>query len=299
MRLFFVLILASALQPSPVDAQPPNPNNVFGKYEQAFWQERDGLPQNSVLSIEMTRDGYIWIGTYEGAARFDGARFSLFKSSDTVGIGNSLIYDLLETRDGTLWLATYGGGISKYADGRFTQYTKREGLSSDFTSTLFEDRAGILWIGTDGGGVSSFHDGRFTSYTTKDGLPSDQVRGFADDGEGGLLAATSAGIGRISKGRVIRYEGSVEIATADLHTMARTRDGALWVSRRPSGLFRTTAQGTIRFGQDEGLTASFIETIFEDRDGDVWLGSSAGLFRYAAGRFERYGSEGGLPAERV
>lgn len=296
--VLILAILADALQPNPAAAQPPNPNNVFGKYEQAVWQERDGLPQNSVISIEMTRDGYVWVGTYEGAARFDGARFSLFKRSNTSGIGNSLIYDLLETRDGSLWLASYGGGVSRYADGRFTQFTERDGLVNDFAITLFEDRSGTLWIGT-AGGVSSFHAGHFTSYTARDGLPGDLVRGLADDGEGGVLAGTSGGIGRIAHGRVMHYAAAPEIARLDVRAMARTRDGALWVSYRPNGLFRIDAAGAVPLGRAQGLGTDFIDTIFEDRDGDVWLGSPAGAFRYTAGRFERYGSDSGLPAERV
>jgi ligand-binding sensor domain-containing protein len=65
-----------------------------------------------VLAITKTRDGYLWLATYEGAARFDGARFTLFNASTTPGIGNSFVNALLETRDGHLWLATFGGAGS-------------------------------------------------------------------------------------------------------------------------------------------------------------------------------------------
>ena len=146
---------------------------MFGRYQQLKWQERDGLPQNTVLAIATTRDGYLWVGTYEGAARFDGVRFTLFNPSTTTGIGNSLVAALLERRDGDLWLATYGGGVSRLSGGHFTQYAVRDGLSSDFTTCLFEDHAGTLWIGTDGGGVSAFSRGHFTSYTTRAG-PAEQ-----------------------------------------------------------------------------------------------------------------------------
>ena len=117
-----------------------------------------------MLAIATTRDGYVWMGTYEGAARFDGVRFTLFNPSNTTGIGSSQVMSLLERRDGELWLATYGGGVSRLSAGRFTQYAARDGLSSDFTTCLFEDRLGTLWIGTDGGGVNAFSRDRFTAY---------------------------------------------------------------------------------------------------------------------------------------
>ena len=105
---------------------------MFGRYQQINWQERDGLPQNTVIAIATTRDGYLWLGTYEGAVRFDGVRFTLFNPSTTTGIGNSFVTSLLERRDGDLWLATYGGGVSRLSGGQFTQYAARDGLSSDF-----------------------------------------------------------------------------------------------------------------------------------------------------------------------
>ncbi len=127
-----VILLASAFWTAGANAQSMSGTRVFGRYQQTLWQEREGLPQNTVLAVTKTRDGYLWLATYEGAARFDGVRFTLFNASNTAGLGNSKVNELLETRDGDLWLATFGGGISRLAGGRFTPYTSRDGLSSDY-----------------------------------------------------------------------------------------------------------------------------------------------------------------------
>ena len=66
-----------------------------------------------------------------------------------------LVYSIVERRNGDIWFATYGGGVSRFADGRFTQFTTRDGLSNDYATCLREDRIGALWIGTVGGGVES------------------------------------------------------------------------------------------------------------------------------------------------
>ena len=133
MRYIIYLIIASTCWPAGATAQPAS-RNVFERYQQFNWQERDGLPQNTVLAVAATRDGYLWLGTYEGAARFDGVRFTLFNPSTTTGIGNSLVTALLERRDGDLWLATYGGGVSRLSGGQFTQYAMRDGLAGDFAT---------------------------------------------------------------------------------------------------------------------------------------------------------------------
>jgi len=77
-RHIIVLIIANTFWAAGATAQPMSRNNVFGRHQQFNWQERDGLPQNTVLAVATTRDGYVWVGTYEGAARFDGVRFTLF-----------------------------------------------------------------------------------------------------------------------------------------------------------------------------------------------------------------------------
>jgi signal transduction histidine kinase/ligand-binding sensor domain-containing protein len=295
-----VLIIALTLCADRATAQSMSRSDVFGRYQQVNWQERDGLPQNTVLAIATTRDGYVWMGTYEGAARFDGVRFRLFNPSNTTGIGNSFVTSLLERRDGDLWLGTYGGGVSRLSGGRFTQYASRDGLSTDFILCLFEDHAGTLWIGTDGGGLNAFSRGRFTVYTIADGLPSNLVRAIVDDGRGGLLVGTSRGMARIVDGRVSAYEGRADVAHADISMLARPSDGSLWVASRMPGLYRVDAHGVTEFGSDHGFANDRAESLFADEEGRMWVGTSnRGLFRYSLGRFERYASADGLPGERV
>jgi signal transduction histidine kinase/ligand-binding sensor domain-containing protein len=299
-RHIIVLIIANTFWAASATAQSLSPNSVFGRYQQLNWQERDGLPQNTVLAVATTRDGYLWVGTYEGAARFDGVRFTLFSPSTTTGIGNSFVTSLLERRDGNLWLATYGGGVSRLAGGRFTQYAMRDGLSSDFIWCLFEDHAGTLWIGTDGGGVNVFSRGRFTPYTIAQGLPSNLVRAIIDDGSGGLLVGTNRGIARITDGRVSPYEGRADVAHADISTLARPPDGSLWVATISGGLYRVDSHGVTEFGPDHGWTNDRVESLFADEEGRMWVGATnQGLFRYSAGRFERYAPSDGLPGARV
>src|SRR5688572_28300989 len=90
------------------------------------WQQPQGLPQNTVLAVIQTRDGYIWVGTKGGVARFDGVRFKTFDDRSKTELLDSEVQALLEGDDGSLWVGTYGGGLSRYKDGRFTTYTTRD-----------------------------------------------------------------------------------------------------------------------------------------------------------------------------
>lgn len=135
-------------------AQGLDPRKSITQYSHDVWQAEDGLPQNSVAAIVQTRDGYIWLATQEGLARFDGVRFTVFGKKNTKEIGHSDIRALHEGRDGSLWIGTGGGGLARLKDGRFTAYTTKEGLSGNIVRSLCEGRDGSLWIGTDGDGLS-------------------------------------------------------------------------------------------------------------------------------------------------
>ncbi|HEU5069980.1 MAG TPA: two-component regulator propeller domain-containing protein, partial [Verrucomicrobiae bacterium] len=115
-----------------------------------FWGTEAGLPQNTVTAIEQTRDGYLWLGTHDGLARFDGVRFEPFGLEH--GLQSVDITTLLEDRAGTLWVGTYGGGLGRWHEGRIETIPyagHQPGLAS--INCLAEDGTGRLWVGTAGG----------------------------------------------------------------------------------------------------------------------------------------------------
>src|ERR1700720_1247414 len=77
------------------------------------WQVEQGLPQSSVTSIVQTRDGYLWLGTFNGLARFDGVQFKVFNPNNAPGLPSSRILQLFEDRRGTLWVGTEEGSVAR------------------------------------------------------------------------------------------------------------------------------------------------------------------------------------------
>ena len=82
------------------------------------WQIADGLPQSTVQALARTPDGYLWIGTQEGLARYDGARFAVFEPGNESAIPNKDITALHIDKAGTLWIGTRSG-LAVFAHGRF------------------------------------------------------------------------------------------------------------------------------------------------------------------------------------
>jgi signal transduction histidine kinase/ligand-binding sensor domain-containing protein len=98
-----------------------------------------GLPNSSVTAIAQTPDGYLWVGTYDGLARFDGERFTKFYPENTPGLRNARIRRLAVTEDGTLWISAHDGSITAYRQGNFTLEWPGEALA-DSAASLISDR---------------------------------------------------------------------------------------------------------------------------------------------------------------
>lgn len=135
---------------------------AFAQYHFEHWTTETGLPQNTVRDMVQTRDGYIWIATLGGLARFDGRRFTVFTKVTQPEMRSNRITVLHEDRAGQLWIGTEEGGLLRYDNGAFTSWTNKDGLPGNFIDRLDEDDAGTLLIFTDQGAVQ-WREGRFTA----------------------------------------------------------------------------------------------------------------------------------------
>jgi ligand-binding sensor domain-containing protein len=124
------------------------------------WTTDTGLPQDSIMALLQSRDGYVWMTTRAGLVRFDGIRFRVFDRANTPGITSNAfsVFNLIEDRQGGLWAGTWSGGAVRYHDGKFTSYTTKDGLPNNAVVRIDEDSEGAIWIFTNPG-LSKWKDG--------------------------------------------------------------------------------------------------------------------------------------------
>jgi ligand-binding sensor domain-containing protein/serine phosphatase RsbU (regulator of sigma subunit) len=123
------------------------------------YSNQDGLPQNSIYAITQDYLGYIWIGTEDGLARFNGYGFEIYKNNpaDSNSISNNVIIALFEDSRKNLWVGTAYGGINIFDSTR--QHITRlmhnpdnpNSLISNRIQDIKEDHQGFIWVGTDQG----------------------------------------------------------------------------------------------------------------------------------------------------
>ena len=109
------------------------PGRRITQYPERAWTVDQGLPQNTVNVIRQTRDGYVWLGTEGGLARFDGVRFTVFTAADTEALPDGYINALLEDRQGRLWIGSWEG-LTVYDHGRFERFSELSKISNSVFS---------------------------------------------------------------------------------------------------------------------------------------------------------------------
>ena len=218
-RVLLGLLLATA-----GSAWALEPDKAPRQFPHRAWQTADGLPQNSVLSLAQTPDGYLWGGTWEGLVRFDGVRFTVFDKTNTPALQGRNIHDLAVDRDGTLWIGLEKG-LVRMREGVFHPVVPPEGTVLAHPQKLLATRDGSLWIATAEHGLTRLAEGRFQTWRKADGLASDEPLALAEDASGGLWVASTGGLQRwdgTAWTAPLPFEGGPQVA---VRLLAMDRDG--------------------------------------------------------------------------
>jgi ligand-binding sensor domain-containing protein/signal transduction histidine kinase/CheY-like chemotaxis protein len=293
-------LLAAALATAfSLDAHALDPAKHLTQFPRRVWLTADGLPDVQVQTILRSREGYLWVGTMRGLARFDGLHFTTFDRRTTPALGGDSIWALLETRDGTLWVGALGG-LSRYKDGRWTAVTRADGLGNEQITALREARDGSVWIGTESGLYRTRPGGRVEAVTTKDGPLDEHVHDLLEDPDGTLWIGTSeTGLVRINASGVRRYTTRDGLVGNDVRCLSRGPDRALWIGTR-QGLSRYDGAHFRNYGKKDGLSNEYVHSLAWDGQGALWIATGGGgLDRMVDGRFSVLNSPPGLARDDV
>jgi signal transduction histidine kinase/ligand-binding sensor domain-containing protein/CheY-like chemotaxis protein/HPt (histidine-containing phosphotransfer) domain-containing protein len=252
-----------------------DPSLQPSQYIRDEWQNREGLPQNAVDSIARTPDGYLWIGTEEGLARFDGVRFVVFDRTNEPAFPSNYIRVLHVDRAGRLWIGTQDGMVV-LENGRFKSYNAVSGLEHAPIRAILEDASQRLWIGTDGGLVE-INRGRGQVFGKADGLRDDNIRALLEDRGGVIWVATATGGLHRFNGKAfesVQVQRGVAAVDPVLAMFADT-DGVLWFASATGALYRKTGD-QVDVVATPGQLGSAVRALTRDHDGNLWIATDGG-----------------------
>src|SRR5205807_3212648 len=165
------------------------------------WQSDDGLPNNTVFGLAQTADGYLWIGTASGLARFDGIHFEDFSPTNFVAPPNRGTMVMLRGRDGGLRLAMDRGAVVWLEGGESRALAAGTDLPNLIPNGLAEDAEGGLWIAYRGGAVCRIKESKVVSFTARDGLPAGpDICALTSDNQGRIWFAKAGHLGAVRNG---------------------------------------------------------------------------------------------------
>jgi ligand-binding sensor domain-containing protein/signal transduction histidine kinase len=223
------------------------------------WTTEQGLPQNTVLCLLQSSDGYLWAGTLDGLARFDGLKFTVFDQQNTPALQNQAVLALAEQPAGCLWIGTRGG-LVRYCNRVFSPVAL--GTGEVAVRAICARRAGGMWLGTDLGPVR-LENGNvswctnypgFDMYGARQGARCRMVNSLIEDEGGTLWLGDDRGLVRLRPGAQ-----EFEIVYAPEPTLGSRGQGA--------------------------------NAVVADRKGGIWFGNSQGLYRFFREKLECHRSE--------
>jgi len=312
------------------------PDQTLTQYGYDVWTTDDGLPQNSVRALVQGPRGYLWLGTYEGLALFDGVKFRAF-TPHSGPMPEKNISALLRDAAGNIWIGTFGHGVYRIdRQWRVSHWTTSEGLSSDNIrafvaekqaiwvasrrgldrivdgqaehqsgwpmtvrpmTSLFLTSGGNLWAGADGDGLFQRTPGSWTKWTTRDGLPGNRISAIVGDGGDGLWIATwGNGLTHFDGAHFETLTTHQGLANNLVLRLLLDSHGVLWIGTYGGGIQRLLNAHLESFGQSSN---GFVHSLLEDREGTLWFGTSGGLNRFRDGKFLTYSKSEGLAGKFI
>jgi ligand-binding sensor domain-containing protein len=249
-----------------------------GEYLVETWDTSSGLPQNTVRAIAQTPDGYLWAGTENGLARFDGVRFENFVRENTPALPDPNVESLLLDSPGKLWVGTTGHAASW--NGRTLTEAEWPLLASDWPNQCLVSRTNELFFATIQGCVihgiiSESGQWRWTS-----SRPAGQCI-FAVDAQSQIWRLT--GNGRLWR-MVELQPQSVQIsgAAGRINTMATDAASNLWLGAEHQ-LLRQDGEKFSPISPPPGEKDFLVTELFPTRDGAIWVMANGHLWKLKNG----------------
>lgn len=247
----------------------------------------DGLPNDTINAIRMDPRGYLWVGTQNGAARFDGRRFTVVDMPDPTV---NYVRDVLPLEDGTVWFARQSGGVVRLADGAMTTFENVDGEPLGRINALYafsREGATLLYAARHSGAIARWDGARWSKVP----CPDESTRAWkllatsALDGTTRLLAATEQGLLVLDGERFTKASLPPGTPSAPLNNLIETsgKDGpSLWIGAYGAGVLRVRGGRLERFDAAAGLGSNLVTSLVatDGPDGPtVWVATRGGLAR--------------------
>ncbi len=317
--MLLAMLVAVAATAAPAAADTLDARRPLSDLPSNTWAIREGLPHHHINDLAQTPDGSLWIATFEGLVRYSGTDFRVLRDDADSALPDFAILGLAVTADGGLLVTTAGRGLALWRRGEWIGLPAIATDRDDRIEAAAIDAAGRLWIASRGRGLGRVDAAG--ALVRVSGMPAGRVFSLREDGEGRMWVGGAFGLVRVEgdaarpflpedgfPGGLVRAllplpDGRMAIASGAgvfvgdevgfrpldprlagvaSRDLALGPDGSVLVATGLDGLLRLTPGGELqRFDESNGLLSNRVTALLNDRDGDLWIGTTAGLQQLA------------------
>lgn len=254
------------------------------------------LGHDMIRALMKDRAGIMWISSAQGMFSFENGKLvpAIGPAPDTT----FQPYCLLEDRAGNLWASIGNGKVLCRQSGEWRCYDQSMGLPFAYITSLAEDAKGTVWAGSLDAGLYYFHADRFYRVPELSGLSDNAIRSLLPDREGDLwVGYRTTGFDRLAPRKLITLGSRQGLTNDYVRSVAEAADAQLWVGTTGGGIYREY-DGELRLLTNVPYNSGypFVETVLAARDGSVWWGGTASLFRWKDGRTIEGYTRGNIPS---
>jgi diguanylate cyclase (GGDEF)-like protein len=330
-RLWVTALLAYALLALPSAANAIPSGLPLRTLAHQNWDTEAGLPQESVLALAFDHDGFVWIGTENGLAKFDGSQFQIFQEKDASALKSNWINSLYVDHAGRLWVGT-NKNLAVYQDSSFRGMTA-DGKEVGWVNGLAEDTADDLYVAADNGlflarngdlhavtgwtgratsttaspdaiwigamgHIARFHDGERRDFNLPPDF-SDAVVSSLAWSDDCLWLGTTRGLFRLCGDHVEAVVVEPKAIQPNIYSLAADGASGMWVGSDKLIYHLDHGHVIERISSKEPGTVPWPTTIKAGPE-DIWFGSQTdGLWHYWNSGNRRISVEDGLPDPHV
>lgn len=237
------------------------------------WDVEKGLPDSEAVAVLQTKDGYLWIGTLHGLARFDGNKFTIFNQANTPDLNSDRIVFLFEDSASNLWVGTDAGGLLAIRNG----FIKTFDVPARAGKIVYaQQQAGDDILFAAENGFINYHDGKITFYPPNFAAPYLSKL---------LVPSKTGGLWHLAGGSVQLWKdnhpehdfGDSPWGSADVGATLEDQHTNLIVGTRGAGVFMLNAGGHWQnISTNQGLSSVYVLSLCEDDEGNLWVGTDGG-----------------------
>ncbi|MBX7221987.1 MAG: hypothetical protein K1Y36_18695 [Blastocatellia bacterium] len=236
------------------------------------WQAEHGLPQNSVQAITQTRDGYLWLATFGGLARFDGVRFRTYNTGNTPNFTTNRLLTLFQDRAGRLWIGGEGGALMCLEADRVQPFGLAEGVPQSNIAAICETPDGTLWIGADDG-LFRREGARFVRADSP-ATGANRVIALWPTPDGRIFFGRKEGVFVLHNGQTAALQ---LLPQAALTCLFRDRQNRFWIGSEWGVFVWQEGAPPRQFLKNDGLSHNLIHSVTQDPAGRIWIGTGLGV----------------------